>query len=167
MPQDTQQNTPAHSTQAHLPKETSSAERARILLALIDQQGRKANLGVLTQKAEALQSQGGVRDGHEMPSRETLLRSARDLLSRLEPGKRQQSAPAPKPSSGGMQSKAVIRSTIAALIEESDLSREHPAIIAIVLHNQTSKTKAAVLRQLPGPLARRVQQSMERVKEVC
>jgi flagellar motor switch protein FliG len=152
----------------HLPKETSSAERARILLALIDQQGRKADFGALTKKAEALQSQGGARDTHDMPSRETLLRSARDLLSRLEPGKKQQTAPAPTPKPrGGMLSKAVIRSTIAALIEESDLSREHPAIIAIVLQNQSSKTKAAVLRQLPGPLARRVQQSMERVKEVC
>lgn len=166
MPQDPQPNTPAKSPQAHLPKETSSAERARILLALIDQQGRNADLGALTKKAEELQGQGSARDPNDMPSRETLLRSARDLLSRLEPVKKRQSTPMPKPR-GGMLSKAVIRSTIAALIEESDLSREHPAIIAIVLQNQNSKTKAAVLRQLPGPLARRVQQSMDRVKEVC
>lgn len=165
-PQPQSNTTPA--PKAHLPKDTSSAERARILLALIDKQAAKSDLGALTQQAKALQSQAGDQDHLDMPSRETLLRSARDLLSRLEPGKKHQTMPprAPKPRSG-MVSRAVIRSTIAALIEESDLSKEHHAIIAIVLQNQTAKTKAAVLRQLPGPLARRVQQSIERVKEHC
>jgi|GEM_PF-805257 len=154
--------------EAHLPKTASSAERARILLALIDKQGAQDGLSDLTQEAQALQQQD--RDASDsttaMPSRETLMRSARDLLARLEPRKKQiaRSTAAPKPSSG-MLTKTVVRSTIAALIEDSDLPKEHPAVIAIVLQNQDAKTKAAVLRQLPGSLARRVQQSIERVKE--
>ena len=153
------------SPEARLPSETSNAERARILLALIDKQRGQDNLGDLTQKAKALQQQDRAAQSspNAMPSRETLMQSARDLLARLEPSKKHTPA---KPS-GGMLAKPVVRSTIAALIEESDLPKEHPAVIAIVLQNQDAKTKAAVLRQLPGSLARRVQQSIERVKEAA
>lgn len=157
------------SPEARLPLEASNAERARILLALIDKQGGQDHLGDLTQKAKALQQQDRAAQGspNTMPSRETLMQSARDLLARLEPSKKQMPPkPSPKPSNG-MLAKPVVRSTIAALIEESDLPKEHPAVIAIVLQNQDAKTKAAVLRQLPGSLARRVQQSIERVRETA
>lgn len=157
------------SPEARMPLEASNAERARILLALIDKQGEQDNLGDLTQKARALQQQDRAAQcsPNAMPSRETLMQSARDLLARLEPSKAHTPPKSsPKPSSG-MLAKPVVRSTIAALIEESDLPKEHPAVIAIVLQNQDAKTKAAVLRQLPGSLARRVQQSIERVKKTA
>ena len=165
-PQAAQKADAAPETQ--LPQQASSAERARILLALIDKQGAQDGLGDLTRKAEALQQRDHDAAGNPnaMPSRETLMSSARDLLARLEPSKKQAPPKAPARPKSGMLSKTMVRSTIAALIEDSDLPKEHPAVIAIVLQNQGAKTKAAVLRQLPGSLARRVQRSIEQVKEV-
>lgn len=157
------------SPEARLPSDASNAERARILLALIDKQGAHDDLGDLTQQAKALQQQDrAAQDSlNAMHSRETLMQSARDLLARLEPNKKKTPPTPPAKPINGMLAKPVVRSTIAALIEESDLPKEHPAVIAIVLQNQDAKTKAAVLRQLPGSLARRVQQSIERVKETA
>lgn len=150
--------------QAHLPKETSSAERARILLALIDKQSARDSLGTLPEEAENLQGPN-PSTSDTLPSQETLLSSARDLLARLE--KKPAVAPSPRAvKPNAPLSKSVIRSTIAALIESSDLSTEHPAIIAIVLQKQSAKTKAAALRQLPGPTARWVQRCIQRLDEM-
>jgi hypothetical protein len=146
-------------TFANVPHTADNAERARILLALLDTTKPDAALEALTRTAKTLTA-GSLSDSAsaDLPSQETLMQSARALLSRLKemPDKPRHQVTKPP-------AQAIIRSTIAALINDSALPREHPAIIAIVLQNQSAATKAAVLRSLPGNTARRVQRALDRI----
>lgn len=142
---------------AEVTQNSSSAERARILLSLLNKQTEDEDLGSL--KTAARDMQGDTNK--ELPSRETLRKSARDLIARLEERKPAQARPTAPHSS--FDKKRVIKSTIAALIHDSTLPREHPAVIAIVLENQPPQTQAAVIRGLPGHKARRVQRALTRL----
>lgn len=146
-------------------KGASSAERARILLALIDKQSIPDALEPLAADARKLQPGIGP-DATGMPSPASLQASARDLLSRLESARvspREKPAAAQNP----LPHKAIFRSTIAALIKDSKLTDEHPAVIAIVLQNQNARTQAAVLRQLPGRTARQVTRTIGALRELA
>lgn len=151
----------------HADKEmgASSAERARILLALIDKQSATAELQPLAADARKLQP-GSDADTAGMPSPASLQASARDLLARLERARPSltQKVTEAKPR---FAPRAVLRSTIAALIRESTLTHEHPAVIAIVLQNQDARTQAAVLKQLPGRTARQVKRTIGTLREMA
>lgn len=131
----------------------TAVERAKVLLAILKEKRDQKGIAPLIAEAESAVNTHPERAIH--PELNVLRQSARELLARI--GKRI----IPKPAGlSGPMGRDVLRSTIAALVDGQHLSREHPAIIAIVIEHQSTQTQAAVLRSLPGRLARRVQRDL-------
>lgn len=128
---------------------TLAEERARVLLELLREQRSDSDMGSLISEAQ------GVAGSRAVPSDDALRNSARELLKRIGRKTRPQAA-----KSVGMMTPAVVRSTVAALVDGKNLTREHPAIIAMVIEHQDRKTQASVLRGLPGRKARKVQRAL-------
>ena len=133
---------------AHL----SSADRARLLLGLIGQSGGSPAMDDLRMKAEALSSRAPSRPA----SPETIKRETRKLLDAVQKRKARKVKP---------QSLEVVRATIAALVETSNLEEEHPAVLAVVLQNQDRATKASVMRSTRGDRARRIQAALAALRK--
>ena len=128
-------------------KPTTPADRARILLELLKEQKAKSDMKPLISQAEA------KAKSTDDPSTDSLRDSARELLRRI--GR----VPQPEKPRGAMPPK-ILRSTIAALVDGHDLVREHPAVIAMVIADQSRDTQKAFLQSLPGRQARRVQRAL-------
>lgn len=129
--------------------ESAPQERARVLLELLREQRGDTEMGGLISDAR---DKAGAQ---KVPSAEALRNSARELLERI--GRKTR----PKPAQAvGMMTPAIVRSTVAALVDGKNLTREHPAIIAMVIEQQDRKTQASVLRGLPGRKARKVQRAL-------
>ena len=130
----------------------SSAERARLLLGLIGQSSGTPALDELRSKAERLSSNMSERN----TSPETVKREARKLLEAVQKRKARKTH---------LPSLEVVRSTIAALVETSNLEEEHPAVLAVVLQKQDRATKASVMRSTHGDRARRIQAALTSLRK--
>ena len=130
------------------------AARARILLELLRNRGQEKGLSPLIEAA----SQVAGRLDAPPPDPDVLRQSARELLERI--GRKQHP---PLPRTPGPMDPTALRSTVAGLIDGRQLSKEHPAVIAIVIERQSHRMQAAVLRGLGAPLARDVRRALIRL----
>lgn len=134
-------------TAQHAQTPTTPADRARILLELLREQKAKSEMQPLLKQAKT-QAKNSAH-----PEADTLRESARELLRRI--------GRAPKPvQKKGAMSPQVLKSTIAALLDGQDLVREHPAVIATVIADQSRATQKSFLQSLPGKQARRIQRAL-------
>ena len=138
----------------------SSAERARVLLELLKERRSETAVAPLVKDAQA--AADGLYQTTERPAPSTLRDSARELLERIG----RKTAPPAQRKPGAMPPK-VVRSTIAALVNGDRLAAEHPAVIAVVIENQPRSMQTAVMRALPGRVARRVRTALLALKDVA
>ena len=123
-----------------------------MLLELLKERREDASIAPLVKDAETA---AAAKPSTVEPPPRALRDSARELLERIGRG----STPPPPKGRGAMAPK-VLRSTIAALVNGDRLAAEHPAVIAVVIENQPRSMQAAVMRALPGRVARRVRTAL-------
>ncbi len=136
------------------PHSQSPKDRARILLELLRDKKTKSGFDPLLSEATV------QAENTTIPSPEALKQSARELLERIN----QQPTPTTPSTRLGAMPMAILRSTIAALVDGSRLAQEHPSVIALVIAHQSRKTQATILRGLPAQQARRVQRALRFVR---
>jgi len=158
---------------SHTPKRSENFTRkARVLLELFGPNGLErlegAGLepGIVKAIEEAAEAAPEAKDDPQS-GRDGLLHRFRErgLLDRADSAPAAAPPPAPVPTRttaqpGGIRS--AVGRCIAAHLNDEDLEKENPAVIAFILRSQPNSVQARVLRALPGACARATIRHMRR-----
>lgn len=139
---------PAQSESTPL-RDESFARKARVLLDLFGPSGverlRKAGLAT---EVDGLETQAKAEAHGEADRLALLERFRKQGLFDEDPSRK-----VPPPPSPAMRMPP-LTARIADHLDEAALEKEHPAVIAMVLRNQSKGLQLQALHALPGPVAR-------------